>query len=69
MERNNIVEALREAIDKSELNKTQLAELSGVDKGQISRFVNEERTLTLESAEKIAEVLKLELKSVKRKVR
>ena len=55
------METLREAIKDSGLNITQLGELSGVDKGQISRFVNEERTLTLESAERIAEVLGLEL--------
>lgn len=67
MKRKSIVEALREAIEKSELNKTQLAELSGVDKGQISRFVKGKRTLTLKSAEKIAEALKLELRSKKRK--
>ena len=59
------METLREAIKGSGLNKTQLGELSGVDKGQISRFVNKERTLTLESAEKIAKVLKLELKKRK----
>ena len=61
------METLREAIKGSGLNITRLAELSGVDKGQISRFVNEERTLTLESAEKIAKVLKLELKPKKKK--
>ena len=65
MKRKNIVDTLREAIEESGYTKTQLAELSGVDKGQISRFVNEERTLTLESAEKIAKVLKLELKKRK----
>ena len=59
------MEILRRAIKDSDLNITQLGELSGVDKGQISRFVNEERTLTLESAEKIATVLKLELKQRK----
>ena len=60
--RKNIVKVLREAIEGSGLNITQLAELSKVDKGQISRFVNKERTLTLDSAEKIAKALKLELK-------
>ena len=59
------METLREAIKDSGLNITQLGELSGVDKGQISRFVNEERTLTLESAEKLAKVLGLELKPKK----
>ena len=58
---------LKEAIKASGMNQPQLAELSGVNQGQISRFVNDERTLTLESASKIAEVLKLELKPRGRK--
>ena len=66
--RQNIVETLREAIKDSDLNITQLADLSKVDKGQISRFVNGERTLTLESAEKIAKALKWELKPITKKV-
>lgn len=60
------MDTLRQAIEGSGLNITELSRKSKVDKGQISRFVNEERTLTLESAEKIAEVLKLELKKRKR---
>ncbi len=66
MARKSIVDTLRQAIEGSGLNITELSRKSKVDKGQISRFVNEERTLTLESAEKIAEVLKLELKKRKR---
>ena len=69
MGRKSIVETLRKARKDSGLKITQLGELSGVDKGQISRFVNEERTLTLESAEKIVKVLELELRSNKKKVR
>jgi plasmid maintenance system antidote protein VapI len=67
MKRKSIVETLREAIEGSALNITQLGELSGVDKAQISRFVNEKRTLTLESAERIAEALGLELKPKRKK--
>ena len=65
MRRKSIVETLRDAIKNSDLNIKQLGKLSGVDKGQISRFVNEKRTLTLESAERIAKALKLELKKRK----
>ena len=53
---------LRKAIVESGYTQNQLSELSGVNRAQINRFVKDERTLTLESAEKIAEVLKLELK-------
>ena len=67
MKRKSIVKTLREAIESSDLNITQIGELSGVDKAQISRFVNEKRTLTLESAERIAEALGLELKAKKKR--
>ncbi len=67
MKRKSIVKTLREAIEGSDLNITQLGELSGVDKAQISRFVNEKRTLTLESAERIAEALGLELTAKKKR--
>ena len=56
---------LRKAIIESGYTQNQLSELSGVHRAQINRFVNGERTLTLESAERIAEVLKLELKPKK----
>ena len=58
---------LKEAIEASGLNQPRLAELSGVDQGQISRFMRGERTLTLESASKIATVLNLKLKRIGRK--
>ena len=60
---------LRKAIIESGLTQNQLSDLSGVHRAQINRFVKDERTLTLESAEKVAKVLKLELKPDERKVR
>ena len=56
---------LKKAIVESGYTQNQLSELSGVNRAQINRFVKGERTLTLESAEKIAKVLKLELKKRK----
>ncbi len=56
---------LRKAIVESGLSQNQLSGLSGVNRAQINRFVKGERTLTLESAERIAKVLKLELKKRK----
>ncbi|MHC5075592.1 MAG: helix-turn-helix domain-containing protein, partial [Planctomycetota bacterium] len=61
MRRKSIVMELRKAIVDSGYTQNQLSELSGVNRAQINRFVNGERTLTLESAERIAKVLKLEL--------
>ncbi|MHC4639344.1 MAG: helix-turn-helix domain-containing protein [Planctomycetota bacterium] len=49
------------------MSQNQLSELSGVNRAQINRFVKGERTLTLESAERIAKALELELKSKKSK--
>ena len=65
MRRKSIVTELRKAIVESGYTQNQLSELSGVNRAQINRFVKGERTLTLESAEKIAKVLKLELKKRK----
>ena len=59
------MDELRKAIIESGYTQNQLSELSGVHRAQINRFVKGERTLTLESAERIAEVLKLELKQRK----
>ena len=65
MRRKSIVTELRKAIEDSGYTQNQLSKLSGVNRAQINRFVKDERTLTLESAEKIAKVLKLELKKRK----
>lgn len=59
------MQSLKDAIEQSGYSQNQLSELSGVNRAQINRFVSGERTLTLESAEKIAEALKLELKKRK----
>jgi len=66
MSRKSIIEILRKAIEDSGYSQNQLSKLSGVNRAQINRFVKGERTLTLESAEKIAKVLKLELKPKKK---
>ena len=58
---------LREAIEASKLNQPQLAELSKVNQGQISRFLSGDRNLTLKSAAKIANALNLELRPRGRK--
>jgi plasmid maintenance system antidote protein VapI len=61
MKQESIVKVLRQAIIESGYTQNKLSELSGVNRAQINRFVRKERTLTLESAAKIAEVLGLEL--------
>ena len=53
---------LRMAIESSEMSRYKISQLSGISEASLSLFVNRKRTLTLESAAKIAQVLNLELK-------
>jgi len=57
---------LRQAVLDAGISRYQLADLSGVTEGQLSRFVRRERTLTLPAAAKVAVVLGLELRPAKR---
>lgn len=58
---------LRQAIINSGMSRNQLAIESKVDPAQLCYFVQGKRTLTLKSAEKIAEKLGLELSPIKKK--
>lgn len=58
---------LREAIEGSEMSRYRISQLSGISEGALSLFVNRKRTLTLESAAKVAEVLGLELRPTGKK--
>ena len=53
---------LRQAIAKSGLTNYELSKLSGVSEAQLSRFMNGKRTLTIPTAEKIAEHIGVEIK-------
>lgn len=70
MDMEPLEKQLKEAIINSEMSQSELAEKSKVSQGQISYFITEgakHRSLTLESASKIAEVLKLELRPKKKR--
>ena len=56
---------LRQAIKQANMSRNQISIKSGVDPAQLCYFMQGKRSLTLRSAEKIAEVLKLELKKRK----
>jgi len=60
--KNSIEEQLLKAILSSEMSRYQISRLSGVTEAQLSLFVNRKRTLSLNSAAKVAEALGLELK-------
>jgi plasmid maintenance system antidote protein VapI len=55
---------LREAILGSGMSCYEIAKRAGVTNSQLSLFINNQRSLTLTSAAKIARVLGLELRSV-----
>lgn len=66
----NIEGQLREAILQGGMSRYALSKLSGVSQGVISHFVNRNRSVTMETAAKLAAVLGLELRPVrKRKAR
>jgi predicted transcriptional regulator len=58
----DIQEQLREATRKSELSCYRISQLADVTESQLSYFLNHKRSLTLDSAAKLAEILGLELK-------
>jgi plasmid maintenance system antidote protein VapI len=65
-EKTNIEEKLREAIIGSDMSRYRISKLSGVGQAVLSLFVNRKRTLTLKTAAKVANVLKLDLTPVKK---
>lgn len=56
-----VSDVLRRAIFSSGLSQARLAELSCVDEGRLSRFLREERTLTLPAVDSLCRVLRLQL--------
>ena len=56
-----LAEQLRQAIKTSGMSLNQLQKETGVGRDRLSRFVREERDLTVYAAEQICRVLKLTL--------
>lgn len=56
-----VSEALRRAIVDSEHSQYKLAQLTGVDSGTLSRFVNGQRSIALDTADKLCKALGLKL--------
>jgi hypothetical protein len=57
-----ITEGLLKAIESHSESLYRLSKDSGIDYGTLHRFTNRERTLTLDTADRLAEFLELELK-------
>ncbi len=72
---SDLVETMKFAIANSDKSRYELARESGVSEAVLSRFVNGERGITLETASKLSEVLGLNLvapmlrKNVKRRAK
>jgi plasmid maintenance system antidote protein VapI len=56
-----ISEQLRERIATSKLSPYELAQAAGVDRSVLSRFLTGKRSLTLDTVDKLADVLNLRL--------
>lgn len=63
---NDIEMQLCEAILGSRMSCYEIAKRAGVANSQLSLFINNQRSLTLTSAAKIARVLGLELRPVRK---
>ena len=57
----NLVEQLRTAILASDMQASEIADSSGVDRAVLSRFLSQQRGLNLETAARLAWFLELEL--------
>lgn len=53
--------AIRKAIERSTLARYEIAKQSGVEESSISRFMSGKRSLSLDSIERLAPVLGLEI--------
>ncbi len=58
---SRLIEAMRKAIEASGQTRYRIAKESGVSAGQLSRLVNGERGLSVESVEKLADYLGLRI--------
>lgn len=56
-----LTDGLRELIRQSGMSTYELAARSGVDDAVISRFVRGERTITMDTADRLAVALKLQI--------
>jgi len=65
----NLIRSIREAIKNSGLTLNQLADRAGIDQSQLSRFMRNERGLTLTTLEALLDALGLEVRIVKRRTR
>jgi transcriptional regulator with XRE-family HTH domain len=61
---HNVTTALKTAIRRDGRTLADIALASGIDKGQLSRFMRDERTVTLHAADRLCKGLKLDVRLV-----
>ncbi len=61
----DLEEQMKRAIEAAGFSRYVLAKRSGVSEGVLSNFMTGRRTITLETAAKLADVLEIELRPVK----
>ena len=59
--KRNIIDQLRRAVAESDESQLAIATALGIDQGNLNRFVRGERSISLETAAKLCEYLKLDL--------
>lgn len=64
---SDILQELRQALQKSELSRYAISKMSGIDQGQLSRFLSGQTVLGVAIAEKLADCLGMEIVLRKRK--
>ena len=57
-----LVDAMRRAVETSGKTRYRIAKESGVSAGQLSRLVSGERGMTVDTIERLAEYLELEIR-------
>lgn len=60
-QKRTLTQALKQAIEASGQSHLQIAKGSGVSQAVLSRFVSGERSITLQTADKVASYLGLDL--------
>jgi len=65
---SDLIKQMRDAIRNSGLPVVEIARQAGISQGQLSRFMRNQRTLTLPVAEKVCDVLGLELRPSKQTI-
>lgn len=65
--RVSLSDELRQAVERSGLSRYAIWQQAGIDQGSMSKFMAGERGLTLESIDKLAELLGLHIVAERRR--